>query len=167
MQIDLPPELEPFVEQEFATGRYATREEVVVQAVRWLRNERLEAVSGIKQGLDDMAAGRTQPLAEAIAGEVMKRYVGKEIDQIYLVYNEFKSAIQARPVIQRLLTVGGPSAAAGIDFNGEHRHFAERAALAGMLGETLGSDDSVLIKGSRTSLMDRVVAALRAEEQAC
>ena len=36
MQIELPPELEPFVEQEFATGRYATRDEVVVQALCWL-----------------------------------------------------------------------------------------------------------------------------------
>ena len=67
MQIELPPELEPFVEQEFATGRYTTREEVVVQALRWLREERQEAVSGIKQGLDDVAAGRTQPVAEAFA----------------------------------------------------------------------------------------------------
>ena len=79
MQIDLPPELEPFVEQEFASGRYATREEVVVQAVRWLRNERLEAVSGIKQGLDDMAAGRTQPLAEAIA-DVRKEFGVRETE---------------------------------------------------------------------------------------
>ena len=67
MQIDLPPELEPFVEQEFATGRYQTREEVVVQAVRWLREERQEAVLGIKEGLNDVAAGRTEPLTKAFA----------------------------------------------------------------------------------------------------
>ena len=67
MHIELPPELEPFVEQEFATGRYATREEVVVQALCWLRNERQESVSGIKQALDDVAAGRMQPLGEAFA----------------------------------------------------------------------------------------------------
>ncbi len=67
MQIELPPELEPFVLQEFATGRYATPEAVVVQALRWLREERQEAVSGIKQGLDDVAAGRIQPVAEAFA----------------------------------------------------------------------------------------------------
>ena len=67
MQIELPPELEPFVEQEFATGRYATREDVVVQALRWLREERQGAVLGIKQGLDDLAAGRTQPITEAFA----------------------------------------------------------------------------------------------------
>ena len=67
MHIELPPELEPFVEQEFSTGRYATREEIVIQALCWLRNERQEAVSGIKQGLDDVAAGRMQPLREVFA----------------------------------------------------------------------------------------------------
>ena len=67
MQIEVPAELESFVEQEFATGRYATREEVVVQALSWLRNERQEAVSGIKHGLADVAAGRTQTVAEAFS----------------------------------------------------------------------------------------------------
>lgn len=67
MQIELPAELLPFVEQEYATGRYSTREEVVVQALRWFRDERQEAVAGISQGMDDVAAGRTQPLSEAFA----------------------------------------------------------------------------------------------------
>ncbi len=67
MRFELPADLKPFVEQEFATGRYTTREEVVVQALCWLRDERQEAIAGIKQGLNDVAAGRTQPLSEAFA----------------------------------------------------------------------------------------------------
>ena len=67
MEIHLPPELEPFVEQEFATGRYASLEDVVVQAVRWLQQERQSALEGIQRGLDDVAAGRTQPLRNAFA----------------------------------------------------------------------------------------------------
>lgn len=67
MQINLPPELEAFVEQEFATGRYATREEILVQALRWMSEERKAAVAGIKEGLDDVAAGRTQSLQDAFA----------------------------------------------------------------------------------------------------
>lgn len=67
MQIELPNDLLPFIEQEFASGRYATREEVLLQALRWLQEERSEAVLGIKEGLTDAAAGRTQPLAEAFA----------------------------------------------------------------------------------------------------
>jgi F-type H+-transporting ATPase subunit gamma len=44
-------------------------------------------------------------LAAEMAQEIMDRYLALEIDEVYLVYNEFKSAIQARPVIQRLLPV--------------------------------------------------------------
>ena len=67
MQINLPPELEPFVEQEFATGRYATREEILVQALRWMSEERKATVVGIQEGLDDVAAGRTQSVQDAFA----------------------------------------------------------------------------------------------------
>lgn len=73
MQIELPPELLPFVEEEYATGRYSTREAVVVQAIRWFREQRQEAVAAIKQGLDDVATGRTQPLTEAFA-EIRKEF---------------------------------------------------------------------------------------------
>jgi F-type H+-transporting ATPase subunit gamma len=43
--------------------------------------------------------------AESIADTLMDLYVTEQVDEIYLVYNEFKSAIQARPVVQRLLPV--------------------------------------------------------------
>ena len=65
MEVELPQELKPFIEQEFATGRYASREEIVVQAIRWLHEERQQAVAGIQEGLADFAAGRVQPLSEA------------------------------------------------------------------------------------------------------
>jgi len=45
------------------------------------------------------------PLAAEIARYIIDLYVGEDIDEIYLVYNEFKSAIQARPVVERLLPV--------------------------------------------------------------
>jgi UDP-N-acetylmuramoyl-tripeptide--D-alanyl-D-alanine ligase len=69
--------------------------------------------------------------------------------------------------IERLFSCGELSRHASQAFAGESRHFDTREALIDHLGSSLGSDDSVLIKGSRTSLMDRVVVALRAEEQAC
>lgn len=40
-----------------------------------------------------------------IAQTIMDLYVDRQLDEIYLVYNEFKSAIQARPIVQRLLPV--------------------------------------------------------------
>jgi len=43
--------------------------------------------------------------AKEIAAAIIERYVAEEVDKVYLVYNEFKSAIQARPVVQQLLPV--------------------------------------------------------------
>jgi F-type H+-transporting ATPase subunit gamma len=43
--------------------------------------------------------------AKRIAEDLIQRYVGGELDAIHLVYNEFKSAIQARPVVERLLPI--------------------------------------------------------------
>ena len=67
MRVNIPVDLEPFVEEEFATGRYGSREEVLIQALRCLGDERQQAVAGIQQGLDDVAAGRAWPLAVAFA----------------------------------------------------------------------------------------------------
>ena len=43
--------------------------------------------------------------AKEIAGTLIDRYVADEVDKVFLVYNEFKSAIQARPIVQQLLPV--------------------------------------------------------------
>jgi F-type H+-transporting ATPase subunit gamma len=43
--------------------------------------------------------------AKKIAEELMERYLAREMNGIHLVYNEFKSAIQCRPVVQRLLPI--------------------------------------------------------------
>jgi F-type H+-transporting ATPase subunit gamma len=42
-------------------------------------------------------------LAAEIADKLMTRYLAHEVDAIYLAYNRFKSAIQAEPVVMRLL----------------------------------------------------------------
>ena len=43
--------------------------------------------------------------AERIAGVLMRRYVAEETDAVWLVYNEFKSIIQQRVIVQRLLPI--------------------------------------------------------------
>ncbi len=45
------------------------------------------------------------PLAAEIARDLMGRYIGEATDAVYVVYNEFKSAIQQRPVVERLLPI--------------------------------------------------------------
>ena len=45
------------------------------------------------------------PVAQSIARELMKAYMEREADQVYLVYNEFKSVIQQRVMVERLLPI--------------------------------------------------------------
>ena len=52
-------------------------------------------------------------LAEEIAVSSSEMFLSAEVDRVYLVYNEFKSAIQARPVVQPLLPVQRIEAAEG------------------------------------------------------
>lgn len=61
----ISPELEQFVAQEIASGRYASRDAVIAHGLALLRCDREEAVAGIEAGLADVAAGRVQPLDEA------------------------------------------------------------------------------------------------------
>jgi Arc/MetJ-type ribon-helix-helix transcriptional regulator len=63
----LAADLEQFVQQEIRSGRFPDRESVVAHALRLLQRDREEAVVGIRLGLDDVAAGRVQPLADAFA----------------------------------------------------------------------------------------------------
>jgi len=44
-------------------------------------------------------------VAQSIARELTKAFVAREVDQVYLVYNEFKSVIQQRVVVERLLPI--------------------------------------------------------------
>ena len=59
-----------------------------------IRTERL----GLFQSLQYQAA-------REIAGQLMKIYVDGEVDQVFLLYNEFKSVIQQRVVVERLLPI--------------------------------------------------------------
>lgn len=62
--------------------------------------------------------------------------------------------------IARLYTLGSLSAAAAQAFGADARHFDTHEALADALRADLASDVRVLVKGSRGSAMDRIVAAL-------
>ena len=71
MNTHLPADLEQFVQAKVRSGRFSSFEEVITAAVRLLREqeeaEETRVLEGIRQGLEDMRAGRTQPWAEAFA----------------------------------------------------------------------------------------------------
>jgi putative addiction module CopG family antidote len=71
MNTQLPADLEQFVQAKVRSGRFASTDEAITAAVRLLRRqeeaEDARVLEGIRQGLEDMRAGRTQPLAEAFA----------------------------------------------------------------------------------------------------
>jgi Arc/MetJ-type ribon-helix-helix transcriptional regulator len=61
----LPEDLQQFVSQELATGRYDSTQDLLIAGLRLLQRDRAEAAEGVWAGLRDMEAGRFQPLDEA------------------------------------------------------------------------------------------------------
>jgi F-type H+-transporting ATPase subunit gamma len=73
-----------------------------------------------------------EPIRE-MAEEIIARYTHEEIDAAYLVYNEFKSVIQQRVVVERILpilTLGEQQVAEAREFTTEERERAAEAALS-------------------------------------
>ena len=46
------------------------------------------------------------PVAQAIAKQLVDSFVGDEVDEVYLAYNEFKSVIAQKVVVERVLPIG-------------------------------------------------------------
>ncbi len=68
--------------------------------------------------------------------------------------------------IARLYTVGMKSHAAARAFGADARHFTDQQSLLQALRNDLRGDVRVLVKGSRSSAMDKIVAALLADQPA-
>jgi F-type H+-transporting ATPase subunit gamma len=68
-----------------------------------------------------------------VAGEVVARYTHEEIDAAYVVYNEFKSVIQQRVVVSKILPIleiGSHQLAQTQEMTTEERERAAEAALS-------------------------------------
>ena len=68
-----------------------------------------------------------------LAESVIARYVHEEIDAAYIVYNEFKSVIQQRLVVERLLPlieIGSQQVAGAVEPTEEERERAGEAAIS-------------------------------------
>jgi F-type H+-transporting ATPase subunit gamma len=69
----------------------------------------------------------------ALAEDIIARYVHEEIDAAYIIYNEFKSVIQQRLVVEKILpliTVGKPQIMGAVEPTAEERERAAEAALS-------------------------------------
>jgi putative addiction module CopG family antidote len=71
MNMHIHEDMERFVHAKVKSGRFSSPDEAITAAVRLLRHredaEEARVLEGIQQGLDDVRAGRTQPLADAFA----------------------------------------------------------------------------------------------------
>jgi len=68
-----------------------------------------------------------------VARSIIERYERAEIDSVYIVYNEFKSVIAQRVVVEKLLPIrklGGHEIAAAEEMTEEQREAAARAAAS-------------------------------------
>lgn len=71
MHTHLPADLEQFVQAKVRSGRFSSPEEAITAAVRLLRRqeeaEEARVLEGIRQGLEDVRAGRGRPAEEVFA----------------------------------------------------------------------------------------------------
>lgn len=67
MTLEIPSDLQPFINEQLELGAYVSEQEIVIDALRLLKADREDSLEGIRLGLADAAAGRVQPLANAFA----------------------------------------------------------------------------------------------------
>jgi F-type H+-transporting ATPase subunit gamma len=74
----------------------------------------------VKHELPGATGATADGLAQQVAAIVVDAFVNGQTDAVYLVYNEFKSAVQQRVVVEPLLPVthaqGAPAATTPLDF---------------------------------------------------
>jgi F-type H+-transporting ATPase subunit gamma len=96
---------------------------------RQQRSSGVEVLSGPTSALDRLTYDAVREVAE----EIIARYEHEEIDAAYLVYNEFKSVIQQRVVVERVLpivSIGQQQVAEALEPTLEERERAAEAALS-------------------------------------
>jgi F-type H+-transporting ATPase subunit gamma len=75
--------------------------------------KRAGRISGEHVGMTEKA---TYPYAAEIAAKVIERFAAGEIDAVYLLYNEFKSVMTQRLVVNRVLPAELPPGATAIEY---------------------------------------------------
>lgn len=91
------------------------------------RKGKIEVTGDHPGMLEKLETGRVYDLAR----DIIARYVHEEIDSAYIVYNEFKSVIAQRLVVEQLLPlikIGSPQIAGAVEPTPEERERAAEAA---------------------------------------
>ena len=66
MEHAFPPEIRHLIDQNMATGAYAS-EEAVLQAALHVLSDYHATIADVRQGMNDYEQGRGEPLSEAMA----------------------------------------------------------------------------------------------------
>jgi F-type H+-transporting ATPase subunit gamma len=109
-----------YVEQQTEDGRTIQKRE---------RKSSIEVIGDHPGMLEKLDANRVFDLAHS----VITRYVHEEIDACYIVYNEFKSVISQRLVVEQLLPlikIGSPQIAGVVEPTTAERERAAEAAIS-------------------------------------
>jgi len=77
MNINLPKDLERFVQAKVRSGRFTSSDEAITEAVRLLQQreeaQETRVLEGIRQGLEDMRARRGRP-AEEVFEDIRREF---------------------------------------------------------------------------------------------
>ncbi len=65
MAYQFPSDVEQFVRNELDQNHYASKDDLLVEAVRLLQQEREAAIAGIRRGMESMERGEGIPIDEA------------------------------------------------------------------------------------------------------
>jgi putative addiction module CopG family antidote len=63
MSYQFPPELDELVKRQLASGEYDSEDAVLIAAMRSLEHQQ-EDLAAIREGIEDMEAGRVRPLRD-------------------------------------------------------------------------------------------------------
>jgi F-type H+-transporting ATPase subunit gamma len=75
--------------------------------------------------------------ASALAGDVIERYKREEVDSVYVVFNEFKSVIAQRLIVEQILPIeqiGEPAVRMAEEMTEEEKKKAKEAAVSAGVG---------------------------------
>ncbi|MEX2119209.1 MAG: type II toxin-antitoxin system ParD family antitoxin [Pirellulales bacterium] len=109
MSTHIWPDLERFVQQELSSGRFPDREALIAHALRLLQRDREDAIAGIRAGLDDVAAGRGEPLPIATERQQKTKQTFEALSKEWKAQTRFMSSftdMAMLPTYQRIIGLG-------------------------------------------------------------